>query len=64
MAAAHAGCFTMKRSADLGSAGHAPEEHSTTAVVSLINGVITRSALTVYAKVPGITQEEFKKIAN
>lgn len=64
MAAAHAGCFTMKLSADLTSAGFTPEELSTTAVVSLVNGVIAKSALTLHAKVPGITNEQFNKIAS
>ena len=63
MAAAHAGCFTMKLSADLTAAGFIPEELSTEAVVSLINGVIAKSALTLQAKVPGITDEQFRKIA-
>jgi lipoyl-dependent peroxiredoxin len=63
MAAAHAGCFTMKLSADLTTAGFTPEELSTEAVVSLVNGVITQSALTLHAKVPGITEEQFLKIA-
>ena len=63
MAAAHAGCFTMKLSADLTAAGFIPEELSTEAVVSLINGVIAKSALTLQAKVPGITHEQFRKIA-
>ncbi|UTA68817.1 MULTISPECIES: OsmC family protein [Emticicia] len=63
MAAAHAGCFTMKLSADLTTAGFTPQELSTEAVVSLNNGVITRSALTVHAIVPGITQEQFIEIA-
>src|SRR5690606_40105186 len=43
MAAAHAGCFTMKLSADLTSAGFTPEELSTESVVSLTNGVISKS---------------------
>lgn len=63
MAAAHAGCFTMKLSADLTAAGFTPEELSTEAVVSLVNGVISKSALTVHANVPGISQEQFAKIA-
>lgn len=63
MAAAHAGCFTMKLSADLTAAGFTPSELSTTAVVSLINGVISKSALTVSADVPGITEDQFLKIA-
>ena len=63
MAAAHAGCVTMKLRADLSSAGFIPEELSTTAVVSLSNGVITKSALTLHGNVPGITEETFQKIA-
>lgn len=63
MAAAHAGCFTMKLSADLTTAGFVPEELSTEAVVSLVNGVITKSALTLHAKVPGLNESEFLKIA-
>ncbi|MBT1704095.1 OsmC family protein [Chryseosolibacter indicus] len=64
MAAAHAGCFTMKVSADLTAAGFTPEELSTEAVVSLINGVISKSALTLHARVPGISQEQFTKIVH
>lgn len=63
MAAAHAGCFTMKLSADLTTAGFVPEELSTEAVVSLVNGIISKSALTLHAKVPGITEADFLKIA-
>jgi osmotically inducible protein OsmC len=64
MAAAHAGCFTMKLSADLTTAGFTPEELATTAVVSLVNGVISKSALTLHACVPGITQDQFLRIAS
>jgi osmotically inducible protein OsmC len=63
MAAAHAGCFTMKLSADLTSAGFVPGELLTEAVVSLVNGVITKSALTLHAEIPGITEEQFQEIA-
>lgn len=62
MAAAHAGCFTMKLSADLTAAGFTPEELSTTAVVSLVNGVISKSALTLQARISGISEEQFLKI--
>lgn len=64
MAAAHAGCFTMKLSGDLTAAGFPPSELSTTSVVSLVNGVISKSALTVQAQVPGIAEEKFLEIAN
>lgn len=63
MAAAHAGCFTMKLSADLTAAGFTPEELVTEAVVSLENGAITRSALSVQARIPGITDGQFQQIA-
>jgi len=62
MAAAHAGCFTMKLSADLTTAGFVPEELVTEAVVSLVNGVITKSALSLQAKIPGISQAQFEEI--
>ncbi|MDR7210310.1 OsmC family protein [Flavobacterium piscis] len=63
MAAAHAGCFTMKLSLDLTTAGFNPEALETTAVVTLDNGVITKSALTLYAKIDGISEEQFLEIA-
>ena len=63
MAAAHAGCFTMKLSLDLGSAGFIPEELSTTATIFLENGVISKSALVLHARVPNISQEQFQEIA-
>lgn len=63
IAAAHAGCFTMKLSADLTSAGFYPETLTTTAIVSLTNGVITKSVLINHSRVPGVTEEQFIKIA-
>jgi osmotically inducible protein OsmC len=63
MAAAHAGCFTMKLSADLTTAGYHPEELTTTSTITLDKGVITKSDLVLTAKIPGITEEEFQKIA-
>lgn len=63
MAAAHAGCFSMKFSLDLGTEGFTPDEITTKASVSLENGVITKSALTLYAKIPGISEAKFLEIA-
>jgi len=63
MAAAHAGCFTMKLSADLTTAGYHPEELTTTSTITLDKGVITKSDLVLTAKIPEITEEEFQKIA-
>jgi osmotically inducible protein OsmC len=63
MAAAHAGCFTMKLTAELTAAGFNPDELTTTATITLDNGVITKSDLVLNAKITGITEEEFQRIA-
>lgn len=59
VAAAHAGCFTMKLSFVLGAMGLTPESLSTKCVVTLEDGTITTSHLTVEGKVPGATAEQF-----
>jgi osmotically inducible protein OsmC len=64
IAAAHAGCFTMKLSFTLGAAGFEPESIETTSVVELADGTITSSRLTVKAKAPGISPEKFKECAD
>ena len=63
VAAAHAGCFSMKLSFILGAAGFEPESIETSAAINFENGVLTNSHLTVKAKVPGITAEKFKECA-
>lgn len=63
IAAAHAGCFTMKLSFVLGAAGFEPESIETTSAVELKDGVITSSHLTVKAKVPGISADKFQESA-
>lgn len=63
MAAAHAGCFSMKLSFVLGAAGFTPEEIHTDCVITLENGVITKSELTTQAKVPGIDNAKFQECA-
>lgn len=59
IAAAHAGCFTMKLSFVLGEAGFTPESLETTSYITFENGQITESHLVLNAKVPGISQEVF-----
>ena len=59
VAAAHAGCFTMKLSFSLGEAGFTPDTLETTSYVTLDNGTITESHLVVKGKIPGISQEQF-----
>ena len=64
IAAAHAGCFSMALSAQLGTMGLTPEEIRTSAAVSLEkvgDGFsITAVHLTVKAKIPGADQAQFK----
>ena len=59
VAAAHAGCFTMKLSFVLGAAGFTPESLETKSDISFENGVLVSSHLTVQGKVPGISKEQF-----
>jgi lipoyl-dependent peroxiredoxin len=67
IAAAHAGCFSMALSHTLGGAGFTPEELDARADVSIEpkNGgfAITKSRLTLEARVPGIDQAKFKELA-
>jgi len=59
VAAAHAGCFTMKLTFILNAAGFTPDEIETRCDITLTDGTITDSHLTVKAKVPGVSQEQF-----
>jgi osmotically inducible protein OsmC len=60
VAAAHAGCFTMKLSFVLNEAGFTADEIETKCDITLENGAITESHLTVKAKVPQISKEKFE----
>ena len=59
VAAAHAGCFTMKLSFVLNAAGFTADEIVTKCDITLEDGTITSSHLSVTAKVPGIEQAAF-----
>ena len=59
VAAAHSGCFSMKLAIVLEEAGFPPQELATDCVITIDNGVVTKSELTLKAKVPGISQEKF-----
>jgi lipoyl-dependent peroxiredoxin len=67
IAAAHAGCFSMAFSAELGKAGFTPDSIDTAAAVTLDfpDGVptVTKSELTMKAKIPGISKADFDKIS-
>lgn len=59
VAAAHAGCFTMKLSFVLNAAGFTATEIETRCDITLESGSITESHLHVKAVVPGISKEQF-----
>jgi osmotically inducible protein OsmC len=61
IAAAHAGCFTMKLSFVLGEIGATPEKLETKCEITFEGGVIKKSHLSVTGKVPGISEEQFKQ---
>jgi osmotically inducible protein OsmC len=68
IAAAHAGCFTMALSAQLGEAGLVAESIRTTATVSLekvgAGFSITAVHLDLTAKIPGASQQAFDTAAD
>ena len=67
IAAAHAGCFTMALSAELGKASLVPESLRTTATITLdkldSGWTVTESHLEVVGQVPGASAEAFRKAA-
>lgn len=62
IAAAHAGCFTMQLSAFIGEAGFEIESIETNCVITLENGTITNSDLTVNGKISGISGDKFQEL--
>jgi lipoyl-dependent peroxiredoxin len=63
VAAAHAGCFSMKLSFVLGAAGFTPRKIETTCSITLESGTITESHLVVKAKVPRMKADKFAECA-
>jgi osmotically inducible protein OsmC len=67
IAAAHAGCFSMALAFGLQRAGFTPDEIRTEAAVTLEpegDGFrISRSALTLRARIPGIDEAKFRELA-
>ena len=63
LAAAHAGCFTMALSAELGKSGIIPAKLETTATISLEKVAegfaITKSHLDLVANIPGVDKSKF-----
>ena len=67
IAAAHAGCFSMALSAQLGNAGMTAESIDTTATITLdktdAGFAITSSHLDVTVKIPGADRAKFEQAA-
>ena len=67
IAAAHAGCFSMALSGQLGNAGLTAESINTIAAVTLektdAGFTVTKVHLDVTAKIPGATEEAFQTAA-
>lgn len=59
IAAAHAGCFTMKLSFNLSGAGFVPDELETQCFITFEDGKVTQSHLMLKAKVNDITEQAF-----
>src|SRR5882724_3589210 len=68
IAAAHAGCFSMAFSAELGKAGITPESIHTTATITMdktdAGWTVTESHLDVAAKIPGVDPAKFTAASN
>jgi len=64
VAAAHAGCFAMKLSFNVTGAGFTPDTLEAKAVVSLENGSVTSSVITLKAVVPGISEDKFAELVS
>lgn len=65
--AAHAGCFTMALSAMLGKEDFTADQLTTEAALTIEqvegNWTITTILLTLHARIPNITEQKFKEIA-
>ena len=64
IAAAHAGCFSMKLSFNISAENLVPEEINTKAIVNLNaeKGEIDEIKLELKAKVPGLSKEKFDEL--
>jgi osmotically inducible protein OsmC len=68
IAAAHAGCFSMALSAELGKAGITPDSIHTTATITMdktdAGWAVTESHLDVTARIPGVDSTKFSAAVN
>src|SRR4051795_9129959 len=60
LAAAHASCYCMALSHELGEAGHEPEQLTATATIDFVPGEgVESSHIVVHGRVSGIDQSQF-----
>lgn len=60
IAAAHAGCFTMKLSFVLNEKGFTADALTTTCEITFENGAVTKSHLIVKGGIPGISEADWQ----
>jgi len=64
VAAAHASCFSLKLAFNVDGAGFKAEELEAKGEITLEDGAITRSHITLKAKIDGISQEKFDELVD
>ncbi|GAB3320768.1 OsmC family protein [Larkinella ripae] len=64
VAAAHAGCFAMQLAFNIQQAGFAADSLDVSCAVTLEDGGITSSKLTLKASVPGLDQAKFDELVD
>lgn len=66
LAAAHSGCYAMAVSAAMAQSGFTPDELSVNATLTLDTDTLTITAveLQITGKVPGMSAEQFEKVAD
>lgn len=62
LAAAHAGCFSMKLAFNLQVIGLTPTRLATNCEIRLEDGVVTNSHLVVHGEVPGLDRSKFDEL--
>lgn len=62
IAAAHAGCFTMKLAFNLQAAGFEAEKMETRCDINFVDGVLANSDLFLTASIKGISTEKFNEL--
>jgi len=64
IAAAHAGCFAMQLAFNIQQAGFAADSLDVNCVITLEDGAITSSKLTLNAAVPGLDKAKFDELVD